>query len=513
MTTDRFVMIDGHALAYRMFFALPLESFTTKSGEPTNATYGFTRTLLDHILADEPPDYLAVSFDLGATFRDDLYADYKGTRDKMPDELDVQITRIKEVVRALNIPILECEGFEADDVLGTIARQMNGRVPVYIITGDRDLLQLVDDNTRVELPPRRAGDSAEVYDAAGVVGRLGVRPDQVVDFKALVGDVSDNIPGVRASATRRPSSCWPSTVHWKTSTPIWMTSRAHCARSWRDGRESADLSYQLARIVTDAPVTVKLEDCHTRDFDINNVIALFRELEFRGMTNALVAKLGAPETPITVTAEGEAWRPTEVVVVRDEAALADLATRLAAAQWISFDVETDSLERLLAGVVGICLAIEPPVAYYIPIGHVTGAAQVDSGQMNLFAGEAQPAPDQLPLARVVEVIGPALRDPAIPKGGPQCQVRLHDPQPPRPAGVAGGLRHDDRRVADRPGDKAQGAEGPGPPPAGGGDDRHRSAHRPRQDADDLRPSADRDRRPLWRGRRRHDAAPAAAAAA
>jgi DNA polymerase-1 len=162
-------------------------------------------------------------------------------------------------------------------------------------------------------------------------------------------------------------------------------------------------------------VTVKLEDCHTRDFDINNVIALFRELEFRGMTNALVAKLGAPETPITVTAEGEAWRPTEVVVVRDEAALADLATRLAAAQWISFDVETDSLERLLAGVVGICLAIEPPVAYYIPIGHVTGAAQVDSGQMNLFAGEAQPAPGQLPLARVVEVIGPALRDPAIPK--------------------------------------------------------------------------------------------------
>jgi DNA polymerase-1 len=415
MTTDRFVMIDGHALAYRMFFALPLESFTTKSGEPTNATYGFTRTLLDHILADEPPDYLAVSFDLGATFRDDLYADYKGTRDKMPDELDVQITRIKEVVRALNIPILECEGFEADDVLGTIARQMNGRVPVYIITGDRDLLQLVDDNTRVELPPRRAGDSAEVYDAAGVVGRLGVRPDQVVDFKALVGDVSDNIPGVRGIGDKTAIKLLAEYGTLENLYAHLDDIKGALRQKLADGRESADLSYQLARIVTDAPVTVKLEDCHTRDFDINNVIALFRELEFRGMTNALVAKLGAPETPITVTAEGEAWRPTEVVVVRDEGALADLATRLAAAQWISFDVETDSLERLLAGVVGICLAIEPPVAYYIPIGHVTGAAQVDSGQMNLFAGEAQPAPDQLPLARVVEVIGPALRDPAIPK--------------------------------------------------------------------------------------------------
>ena len=415
MTTDKFVMIDGHALAYRMFFALPLESFTTKNGEPTNATYGFTRTLLDHILADEPPDYLAVSFDLGATFRDDLYADYKGTRDKMPDELDVQITRIKEVVRALNIPILECEGFEADDVLGTIARQMQGRVPVHIITGDRDLLQLVDDNTRVELPPRRAGDSAEVYDADGVFGRLGVRPDQVVDFKALVGDVSDNIPGVRGIGDKTAVKLL---AEYGTLANLYAhldDIKGALRQKLADGRESAELSYQLARIVTDAPVTVKLEDCHTRDFNVNDTIALFRELEFRGMTNALVAKLGAPETPMTVTADGEAWQPTEVVVVRDEAALADLATRLAAAQWISFDVETDSLERLLAGVVGICLAVAPPVAYYIPIGHVNGAAQADSGQMNLFAGEAQPAPGQLPLAQVVEAIGPALRDPAIPK--------------------------------------------------------------------------------------------------
>ena len=415
MTTDKFVMIDGHALAYRMFFALPLESFTTKNGEPTNATYGFTRTLLDHILADEPPDYLAVSFDLGATFRDDLYADYKGTRDKMPNELDVQITRIKEVVRALNIPILECEGFEADDVLGTIARQMQGRVPVHIITGDRDLLQLVDDNTRVELPPRRAGDSAEVYDADGVFGRLGVRPDQVVDFKALVGDVSDNIPGVRGIGDKTAVKLL---AEYGTLANLYAhldDIKGALRQKLADGRESAELSYQLARIVTDAPVTVKLEDCHTRDFNVNDTIALFRELEFRGMTNALVAKLGAPETPMTVTADGEAWQPTEVVVVRDEAALADLATRLAAAQWISFDVETDSLERLLAGVVGICLAVSPPVAYYIPIGHVNGAAQADSGQMNLFAGEAQPAPGQLPLAQVVEAIGPALRDPAIPK--------------------------------------------------------------------------------------------------
>src|SRR5690606_37376717 len=158
-----------------------LESFTTKSGEPTNATYVFSRTLLELITAPEPPEYLAVSFDTGATFRDELFADYKGTREKMPDELSVQIERINQVIQALNIPILELEGYEADDVLGTVAGQMRGRVPVYIITGDRDLLQLVDDNTLVELPARRPGQPGEVYDAAGVATYLGVRPDQVVD--------------------------------------------------------------------------------------------------------------------------------------------------------------------------------------------------------------------------------------------------------------------------------------------------------------------------------------------
>ena len=151
MPDHKLVLIDGHALAYRMFFALPLQAFTTKAGEPTNATYGFIRTLLELILAKNPPKYLAVSFDVGATFRDEIFAEYKGTREKMPDELRLQIDRIKEVVQALNIPIMELEGYEADDVLGTIAAQAKEQhVPAHIITGDRDLLQMVDDNTALE---------------------------------------------------------------------------------------------------------------------------------------------------------------------------------------------------------------------------------------------------------------------------------------------------------------------------------------------------------------------------
>ena len=414
MTTETFVLIDGHALAYRMYFALPMESFTTKEGEPTNATFGFARMLLDLILADAPPKYLAVSFDTGATFRDELYAEYKGTRDKMPDELDVQITRIKQVVRALNIPILECNGFEADDVLGTIARQMAGRVPIHIITGDRDLLQLVDDNTRVELPTRKPGGSPEVYDADGVVAKLGVRPEQVVDYKALVGDVSDNIPGVKGIGEKTAVKLL---AEYGTLANLYAhldDIKGALRQKLVEGENAAQLSYDLARIVTDAPVTVQLEDCHTRDFNAADVITLFRELEFRSLTNALVARMEPAELPQTIAA-GEAARKTEVIVVRDATALAEMVARLEAAEWISFDVETDSLERMLAGIVGICLAVEPPVAYYIPTGHVVGASQADSGQMNLFADGAVPAPGQLPLAQVLDAIRPAMTNPAIRK--------------------------------------------------------------------------------------------------
>jgi DNA polymerase I len=414
--TDKLVLIDGHALAYRMFFALPLESFTTKGGEPTNATWGFTRTLLELILADDPPKYLAVSFDLGATFRDDLFAEYKGTREKMPDELSIQIDRIKEVVRSLNIPILELEGYEADDVLGTVARHIRGEgVPVHIITGDRDLLQLVDDNTQVELPARRSGQRGEVYDAPGVLAYLGVRPDQVVDYKALVGDTSDNIPGVKGIGDK-------TAVKLLTEYGTLDNLYAHLddikgalQKKLSDGKESAELSYQLARIVTDAPISIRLEDCLTQDFDATRVLAIFRDLEFRSLANTLMERLDASDIPETIILTGGEERQTEVITVRTLEALADLANQLKTAEWISFDVETTSLERMTAEIVGLCLAVRPPVAYYIPVGHVAGEAQVDSGQMNLFAGAAERAPGQLPLQQVLDAVRPALTNPSIPK--------------------------------------------------------------------------------------------------
>ena len=404
MTDDKLILIDGHALAYRVFYALPVDAFTTKTGEPTNATYGFTRTLLELVL-DKQPKYLAVSFDTGETFRDELFDEYKGTREKMPDELALQIERIREVVKALNIPILELEGYEADDVLGTVARQANEQgVPVLIVTGDRDLLQLVGDLTEVELPPGRYQREPSVYDAKAVIEKMGVRPDQVVDYKAMVGDKSDNIPGVTGVGQKTAERLLAEYESLEEIYEHIEEIKGAMGKRLATAKEEAFLSYKLAKIVTDAPISLDLEACLTRDYDPNEVLELFRELEFRSLTGRIMDSMAeAPQ----ITQQP----PTETVVVRTEADLDGLVERLAQAEVISFDVETTGLDEREAQLVGICLAVEPPTGYYIPVGHLSGEAQNDVGQLNLFAGEAELAPGQLSLEQVLKALQPALTDP------------------------------------------------------------------------------------------------------
>lgn len=411
MSTRKLVLIDGHALAYRMFYALPMEAFTTKEGEPTNATYGFIRTVMDLILADAPPSHLAVSFDVGRTFRDDLFEDYKGTREKMPDELSLQIDRIREVLAAFNIPLLELDGYEADDVLGTVAAQAKAfDIPVEIITGDRDLIQLVDDNTIVELPPRRGVDQPRRYTPAEVEAEFGIRPDQVVDWKALEGDKSDNIPGIYGVGKKTAIRL----LQKYGSLDAIYANLDEIATRWRnkiaDGKDDAYLSQKLATIVTDAPITLELDACRAHDFDPNAVHAIFQEVEFRSLARRLTEL--APEGELEST---PGQPPTEPIVVRTAAELKACVKALAAAEWIAFDVETTGLDKISADIVGVCLAADSPTAYYIPVGHLASEKQADSGQMKLFAGAPALAEGQLPLADVLDAIRPAMTDPAIRK--------------------------------------------------------------------------------------------------
>jgi len=411
-------LIDGHALAYRMYFALTAggssQHWQTSSGEPTAGIYGFARELL-RILEQEKPDYLAVAFDTGKTFRDEIFPAYKGTRAKMPDDLRPQIERIRKMVDAFNIPRLEKEGFEADDVLGSAAhwaaRQGLG---VKIITGDRDLLQLVDERVIVYL----AGDDQNYITPEDVLAKLHVRPEQVVDYKALVGDKSDNIPGVPGVGEKTTENLLAKYgtldavyAHLDEVEPRWRS-------KLEAGKESAYMSQKLAAIRTDLPVTLDLEQARTGVFDPAAVEAFFRELEFRTLVDRLHKLTGtgsaapagtqqlslfgeparAPAAPVApAVAKFAAPSDRKVVVVDSAKALNALSATLSKAALISFDTETTSTDEMTASLVGISLAVTPGEAYYIPVGHTAGA--------------------QLPLEQVLATLRGPMTDARIPKIG------------------------------------------------------------------------------------------------
>ena len=385
-------LIDGHALAYRMYFALTAGGSTTRwqtsAGEPTAGTYGFARELL-RIIEQEKPDYIAVAFDTGKTFRDDIFPAYKGTRAKMPDDLSPQIKRIREMIDAFNIPRLEMEGFEADDVLGSIARAAAQQgLGVKIITGDRDLLQLVNERTTVYL----AGDDQNYITDEDVVKKLGVPPSQVVDYKALVGDKSDNIPGVAGIGEKTAIALLQK---FGTLDNIYQNID-QVENRWRgkleQNRQNAFLSRDLAQIKTDLNIRFDLERARTEGIDIPALENLFKELEFRSLlkilerlsgvpatdSNAIPLKPGqqismfANEPPATVLQSPASALNISVQIVDTREKLADLVKELSQAEVISFDTETTSTEEMRADIVGISLAIREGEGYYIPVGHSAG---------------------------------------------------------------------------------------------------------------------------------------------
>jgi DNA polymerase-1 len=409
-------LLDGHALAYRAYFALTRGSstaFTTHSGEPTAGVFGFTSILLK-LLEQDHPDYLAVTFDTGKTFRDKLYPDYKGTREKMPDDLRPQMERIRQIVDSFNIPRIEVEGYEADDVLGSLARHLASEgYGVKIITGDRDLLQLVTDRILVNLPGRSISDAKD-YFPKDVVELFGVKPEQVVDFKALVGDKSDNIPGVAGVGEKTAAALLTT---YPTLNDIYANLDEVSERIRKKltaNKENAYLSQKLATIVTDLNVKLDLDMARTEHFDPAKVEALFRELEFRALMGRLTAlypvfgksrftrqeqlSLFTHDTPTT---ELEAKQSGDIIVriVNDEKSLSDLVKALDSAKIISFDTETTSTDQMQADLVGISMAVDGNEGWYIPVGHQVGFGQ------------------QLPVDIVIKAINGPLSDPKIPKIG------------------------------------------------------------------------------------------------
>lgn len=392
-------LVDGHALAYRTYFALSSggsRGFTTSKGEPTAGIFGFTSVLL-RILEQERPDYIAVAFDTGKTFRDEMYPAYKGTREKMPEDLRPQIERIRQIVDAFNIPRLEMDGYEADDVLGSAARQaVEQGLGVKIITGDRDLLQLVDDRIVVNLPGRSLSD-AQDYLAEDVYQKLGVYPQQVVDYKALVGDKSDNIPGVKGVGQKTASRLLATYGDLDNIYAHLSELKAGVKQKLKAGKQDAYLSQKLATIVTDLTIPLDLEQARPHRFDPAVVEELFRELEFRALRGRLktlkkVYGLSSESQGVQLRLMDDpgsfsnADKPQdelglETVVVDSVEALEALQRELSTARMIAFDTETTSVHKMQADITGISLAVTPDKGYYIPLGHKTGERQLPIQQV------------------------------------------------------------------------------------------------------------------------------------
>ena len=366
------VLVDGFGLIFRAYFAIPT-TLSTASGEQTNAVYGFAAMLLD-VLQKRKPDYVAIALETGKTFRHDLYPAYKGTRSEMPEDLRDQLARVRELIDALNIPVQMKDNFEADDVIGTLSLRLAAEGhEVIVITGDSDLLQLAGPGVTIVLPgAKRFGDLRE-YGTDEVVERYGFGPEYVPDYKALVGDTSDNIPGVPGigdkTAKKLIIEYGPVEEIFANQTNVTPT-RARNSLVGDGVLAQALESKALATIVRDMEIEFDLESAHLGDYDKEKVIELFRVLEFRGLVDKL------PETSragIETVATPVLDKPDSIqTVVSNSEQLDAMIGRIREVGAMALDVETTSTDPMTASLVGIAIAVSNHESWYVPVGHHTG---------------------------------------------------------------------------------------------------------------------------------------------
>ena len=371
------LLVDGHALVHRAYHAVPA-GFMTAKGEPTNAVFGFTSMLLK-ALDDTRPEYAAVTFDVPKpTFRHVAYAEYKATRPRMADDLRPQFARVRQVVEALNIPVFELEGYEADDLLGCLSRQAEGAgVETIIMTGDLDTLQLVTSRVRVMAPKGRISETV-MYDVAAVRERYALEPSQVPDLKALSGDTSDNIKGVSGVGEKTAAKLLAS---FGTVEAIYERIDEVQPTKLRDAlRANEELvrgNKRLATIDREAPCTLDLEACRLADFERERVLALFQELEFRSLLNKIPqGRAGADargresgqlslfdDAPAAVDGNSDA-PATEIVT--GQRGLAALAKTLRAAKAFVIQPVATQKTPIDFDVAGYAFATSAGRAWYVP---------------------------------------------------------------------------------------------------------------------------------------------------
>jgi len=367
------LLLDGTALMHRSFYALPPLT-VSKTGEPINAVYGFANTLLK-LLVDFNPIYWAVAFDRPTpTFRHEKFKEYKAQRRKTPEELKTQINRVRQLVNTFHIPIFEMDGFEADDVLGTLSKQSTEHdIETIIVTGDNDILQLITAGVKT-LMPRRTFKDTVLYDEQAVKQKYGIKPSQVIDLKALAGDTSDNIPGVpgigektAAKLIQQYSSIEGIYAHIEQLSPgkVQTTLRQYESRVFQNK--------ELVTIVRDVPVNLNLQNCKVSAYDRSEVVSLFRELEFI----KLLPRLPRESYQLTSSSSQE----NTFQIINTEAALDKILNQIETTNEIAISFETTLTPSLFAqekkfkstklatALLGIAISPTPEKAFYIPLGH------------------------------------------------------------------------------------------------------------------------------------------------
>jgi DNA polymerase-1 len=282
---DKLVLIDGFAILHRAYHAMP--PLTNKKGQPTNAIYGFVSMLL-RIISDLKPTHIVVCMDEKApTFRHKAFKTYQAQRPKMDNDLATQIEKAKEVINAFNIPMLSKKGFEADDVIGTIAERNKNKIDVVVVTGDRDILQLVDDKVKIFMPILGLSNG-KLFGKDETIERMGVAPELIPDYKALVGDPSDNYFGVAGIG---PKTAIKLLNEYKSIDGIYKDIKKiqpKVAEKLIKDKKSALMSHKLATIINDVDIKLNLEDAAKWDLDSKKVLELFEELGFKTLRERVI---------------------------------------------------------------------------------------------------------------------------------------------------------------------------------------------------------------------------------
>ena len=405
-TSRRLFLIDGTAFAFRSFYAIRT-GLTDSKGRPTNAVFGFTRILLK-LLREHEPTHIAVAFDAGGTtFRDEMFEAYKAHRDETPEELRAQFPMMVEVVEALNIPMLCIEGVEADDVLGTLARRAEAQgMEAVIVTGDKDMLQLISDQVHVYDPNK--GDQGLWYTEQDVRNRFGTGPKGVIDALALMGDTADNVPGVRGVGEKRAKELMETYGSLDNVYTHIESLKGKLKENLLADREVAYLSQRLVTIDTNVPLPLTPNDCLRKEPDTETLARVFSELAFQSMLEEMLPR-----------AEGTEKLHYQLILTAEEmdSALAEMR----AAGCFAVDTETTSVDPVRAELVGVSMSCREKTGYYIPIAHDPEALMRRTDPDDLFAlEELHPLPQQEALDR----LRPLLEDPSIGKIGHNIKYDL-----------------------------------------------------------------------------------------